>query len=217
MTARAPYETVLQGEHVRLRPLRASDGPALFSALRDPSIWTWLSAAAPANEQAMGRLVDAVLAVMRSGTRFCWVVEAGTTVAGWTSYGDFSLEDGRIEIGWTAYGVQWQRTAVNTETKLLLLGHAFDELGYQRVTLKTDARNERSQRAIERLGAVREGVLRRMLRRPDGTLRDSVYYSILDDEWPAVRRRLSERGLRPRAHAVRADDGSVDGACTIGR
>lgn len=196
--ARAPYDTTLRGDHVLLRPLLTGDGPALFAALRDPEVWRWLSTAAPPDEATMQRYVGEVLAERAAGTRFCWVVEAGGMVAGWTSYGDISQRDGRIEIGWTAYGPPWQRTAVNTETKLLLLEHAFEELKFQRVTLKTDGCNERSQRAIERLGAVREGVLRHHVRRPDGTLRDSVYYSILSAEWPTVRERLSTL-LRSRA------------------
>lgn len=114
-------------------------------------------------------------------------------MAGWTSYLDIVPAHERIEIGGTAYGLAWQRTAVNTECKLLLLGHAFDDLGYGRVALKTDGSNERSLRAIERLGAVREGVLRRHRRRPDGTWRDTVYYSIRREEWPAVRDRLVAR------------------------
>jgi len=198
MSAVAPYATVLNdngltGSHVALRPLRAGDGPALFAALRDPVVWTWLTVPAPPNEATMSRYVDEVLSEGEAGARFCWVVEAEATVAGWTSYGDISLQDERIEIGWTAYGPAWQRTAVNTETKLLLLRHAFEVLGYHRVALKTDARNERSQRAIERIGAVREGVLRGHVRRPDGTKRDTVYYSILSDEWPAVRASLLAR------------------------
>jgi RimJ/RimL family protein N-acetyltransferase len=197
-----PYPTVLEGSHVRLAPTDRADAPGLFAALTDPSIWTWLTAPLPDDAETMQGYVDAALDERARGVRWPWTVRLlDGTVVGWTSYGDIEPAHERIEIGWTSYGVPWQRTAVNTETKLLLLGHAFDDLGYSRVALKTDLRNERSQRAIERLGAVREGVLRRHQRRADGTIRDSVYYSILVDEWPAVRARLVARladaGQRP--------------------
>jgi len=115
---------------------------------------------------------------------------------GSTRFGDIAPEHGRVEIGWTWIAPSHQRTAANTEAKLLQLGYAFDDLGATRVALKTDGRNERSQAAIERLGAVREGVLRRHLRLPDGYLRDTVYFSILSGEWPAVKARLEERLTR---------------------
>ena len=197
MTARRPYETTLTGAYVRLDPLRRDDAEGLFAALSDPEVWTWLASAPPPDVATMQRYVDASIADREAGARFTWVVRVlDGPIAGWTSYGDIEPDHGRIEIGWTAYGPAWQRTAVNTETKLLLLGHAFDDLGYQRVALKTDGRNERSQAAIARIGAVREGVLRRHVRRPDGTMRDSVYYSVLAEEWPQVRARLEERLAR---------------------
>ena len=112
---------------------------------------------------------------------------------GSTRYGDIAPEHGRVEIGWTWIAPSHQRTAVNTEAKLLQLAYAFDKLGATRVALKTDGRNLRSQAAIERLGAVREGTLRRHIRLPDGFIRDTVYFSILAEEWPAVRARLEER------------------------
>ncbi len=112
---------------------------------------------------------------------------------GSTRFLDITPEHGRLEIGWTWIAPSHQRTATNTEAKLLQLGYAFDELGATRVALKTDERNEGSQRAIEHLGAVREGVLRHQFRMPDGFMRSSVYFSILADEWPAVRDRLEER------------------------
>jgi RimJ/RimL family protein N-acetyltransferase len=197
VTARRPYETTLTGEHVRLDPVRAEDAAGLLAALSDPAVWTWLSAPPPADAETMRGYVDDAIADRESGARFTWVVRLlDGTVVGWSSYGDIEPDHGRIEIGWTAYGMPWQRTAVNTETKLLLLGHAFDDLGYQRVAFKTDGRNERSQTAIARIGAVREGVLRSHVRRPDGTMRDSVYFSVLAPEWPDVRARLRERLAR---------------------
>jgi RimJ/RimL family protein N-acetyltransferase len=114
-------------------------------------------------------------------------------VVGWSSLLDISEPNGRLEVGSTAYTPVVWGSVVNAEVKLLLLGHAFGELGVGRVQLKTDTRNERSQRAIERLGAQREGVLRRFQRRSDGTMRDTVVYSILAAEWPGVREELQRR------------------------
>ena len=114
-------------------------------------------------------------------------------VVGWSSYLEVSVPDARLEIGSTAYAPAVWASTVNPETKLLLLGHAFDTLGFGRVQLKTDVRNTRSQDAIARLGAVREGLLRRYQRRRDGSVRDTVLFSITDDEWPAVRDALRAR------------------------
>ena len=118
-------------------------------------------------------------------------LESGRAI-GATRYMDIQPANRGLEIGGTWYGRAFQRTAVNTEAKYLLLGHAFEHLGCIRVQLKTDRRNERSQRAIERIGAVREGVLRHNLIMPDGYRRDSVYFSILAEEWPGVKARLEE-------------------------
>ncbi|HKY52696.1 MAG TPA: GNAT family protein, partial [Anaerolineales bacterium] len=117
---------------------------------------------------------------------------ASGRVAGATRYLNIISHDRGLEIGGTWYGPEFQRTAVNTECKYLLLQHAFETLGCIRVQLKTDSRNERSQKAIERIGAVKEGVLRNHMILPDGYYRHSVYYSILDTEWPNVKRRLEE-------------------------
>ena len=123
---------------------------------------------------------------------FAIVATPSGKAVGSTRFLDILRPHRALEIGWTWIGAPWQRTAINTECKLLLLGHAFDTLGAHRVTLKTDARNERSQRAIERIGGVREGVLRRHRVCWDGFVRDTVYYGILDHEWPQVRMRLLE-------------------------
>ncbi|MEU2824752.1 GNAT family protein [Streptomyces bacillaris] len=124
---------------------------------------------------------------------FAVLHRASGRAVGWTTYLDISVDDERLEIGWTWYGRAYWRSEVNTETKLLLLGHAFEELGMGRVQLKTDHRNERSRAAIARLGAVRAGVLRRHRRRPDGSWRDGVHFSLLADEWPAAEARLTAR------------------------
>ena len=122
------------------------------------------------------------------------ILEADSCKAvGSTRYLDVQPEHRTLEIGWTWIGPRWRRTAINTECKLLLLAHAFEVLAVHRVTLKTDARNVRSQRAIERIGGVREGVLRRHRICWDGSVRDTVYYGIIDEEWPAVKARLEAR------------------------
>jgi RimJ/RimL family protein N-acetyltransferase len=149
----------------------------------------------------MDAIVDAALTSRDRAERQAYVVRlledaalgAAGTVVGTTSLGDWDLVNERTHIGWTAYGPQWWASAVNPECKLLLLGHAFDDCGFGRVKLQTDLLNHRSQAAIARLDATREGVLRRHMRRADGTFRDTVVFSILRDEWPDVRERLLAR------------------------
>jgi RimJ/RimL family protein N-acetyltransferase len=118
---------------------------------------------------------------------------AAGTVVGTTSLGDVDLVNERAHVGWTAYGPPWWGTAVNPECKLLLLAHAFDDCGLGRVKIQTDRINQRSQAAIARLGATREGVLRRHMRRADGSFRDTVVFSVITDEWPQVRAGLEAR------------------------
>jgi RimJ/RimL family protein N-acetyltransferase len=151
--------------------------------------------APPASEADMRAVIDLLLERREAGAQlpFAQVELASGRAVGSTSYLDIAPADGRVEIGWTWLGRPWWRTPLNTEAKLLLLGHAFDTLHLNRVALKTDVRNERSQAAIERIGGVREGVLRAHMIRPDGSLRDTVYFSILASEWPAVRERLNRR------------------------
>jgi RimJ/RimL family protein N-acetyltransferase len=127
---------------------------------------------------------------------FAIVSAASGAAVGSTRFLNIERPHRALEIGWTWIGPAWQRSAINTECKLLLLGHAFEQLGAHRVTLKTDARNLRSQRAIERVGGVREGVLRRHRVCWDGFVRDSVYYGIIDGEWPQVKSRLEAMSAR---------------------
>jgi RimJ/RimL family protein N-acetyltransferase len=186
---------VLHGHHVRLEPLSRGHVEDLAVAGADPEVWRWLRFPAPRGTRDMARIVDALLARAAAGelVPFAQVEVATGRAAGVTTYDDLAPEDRRIEIGGTWLGRPWWRTAINTEAKLLLLEHAFEALELNRVSLKTDHRNERSQAAIERLGGVREGVLRAHMLRPDGTVRDTVYFSILAREWPAVKARLRER------------------------
>ena len=147
------------------------------------------------SEQDMRTWVRDILSRAGKGTDLPFVAVhlASGRVAGATRYLNIMPTDRGLEIGGTWYGTDFQRTAVNTECKYLLLTHAFETLGAIRVQLKTDSRNERSQRAIERIGGVREGVLRNHMILPDGYFRHSVFYSILDSEWPNVKKKLEER------------------------
>lgn len=141
------------------------------------------------------RWVRGLLALADQGTDipFAVIHLASGRVAGATRYMELRPAHRGVEIGGTWYGADFRRTAVNTECKYLLLRHAFEVMGCIRVQFKTDLRNERSQRAIERVGAVKEGILRNHMILPDGTYRHSVYYSVLDSEWPAVKVRLEEK------------------------
>jgi RimJ/RimL family protein N-acetyltransferase len=193
MTAKHPAPVTLTGRHVRLEPLRRDHTAELFAAAGgDEEVFRWLSWPAPQEEAAMAGIVDSYLG--NPGCEPFAVIAADTgTAVGITSFYDANVTDEWLEIGGTWYARSVWRTAVNTEAKLLLLGHAFEELGMGRVMWKTDHLNERSQNAIRRLGAQPEGVFRRARRRPDGSWRDSVYFSMLADEWPAARARLTER------------------------
>ncbi|KAA2262265.1 GNAT family N-acetyltransferase [Solihabitans fulvus] len=182
----------LTGRHVRLEALAPEHADGLFEAGKDPDIWTWLSVRQPADLAGMRSQVADMIA---APGRLAWAqLDAATgEVAGTTSFYEISPAHRGLYIGFTWIGARWQRTRLNTEAKLLLLGHAFDTLGANRVGWHTDIRNERSQRAIERLGAQREGVLRAHRVRPDGTVRDTVTYSMTSAEWPAARAALTAK------------------------
>jgi RimJ/RimL family protein N-acetyltransferase len=188
-----PRPITLAGRHVRLEPLSPAHAAELFAALApNPSVFQWLLAAPPATVQEMEALVASQLEAQGQGRVVVFAqVDLGTgRAAGVTTYMDIRPRDRGLEVGGTWLGKAWQRSGINTEAKYLLLRHAFEELGAARVQLKTDSRNLQSQRAIERLGAVREGTLRRYQLTRGDVLRDTVLYSILDDEWPAVKARL---------------------------
>ncbi len=182
----------LSGEHVRLEPLTAEHAKGLFEAGTDPGIWAWLSIRQPGDLPAAERMVEQALADP-DRRPFAQIDAVSGRVAGTTSYYQVVEQHRILSIGHTWIGAEWQRTGLNTESKLLLLTHAFETLGAQRVSWETDIRNLRSQRAIERLGALREGVLRAHRIRPDGSSRDTVTYSMLAPEWPAAKARLNER------------------------
>ncbi|MDQ2691065.1 MAG: GNAT family N-acetyltransferase [Chloroflexota bacterium] len=183
---------ILTGTHVRLEPMTEDHVPGLAEIGVGQPFWDFMVYGNVNTVDDMRSWVVDILARAERGTDLPFVaihVESGR-VAGATRYLNIMPHDRGLEIGGTWYGAEFQRTAVNTECKYLLLRHAFEALGCIRVQLKTDSRNERSQRAIERIGAVKEGVLRNHMVLPDGYYRHSVYYSILDTEWPDVKSRL---------------------------
>jgi RimJ/RimL family protein N-acetyltransferase len=192
----------LEGHLVRLEPMAPEHRDDLAAAAADGELWRLWFTAVPEPSQAETYIADA-LAGYAAGHMLPWVVRELTTgsIIGSTRYHDVVASIDRVEIGYTWYGKRWQRSRVNTVCKLLLLGHAFDALGCRVVGLRTDNFNFASQRAIEALGAKKDGVLRHHMARRDGTVRDSVLYSILAGEWPDVRRHLEFR-------LVRHDDGS---------
>lgn len=196
MPAKTPKPLTLTGRHVRLDPLTMQHLGDLFAAGgRDEEVWRWQGGPAPQTQDELGDTLRSVLDEAARGECVPFAVShrASGRAIGWTTFMDVDVANERLEIGWTWYGRAHWRTAVNTESKLLLLGHAFEDLGMGRVQLKTDHMNHRSQAAIARLGARREGVLRRHRQRPDGTWRDTVYFSILAEEWPEAKAHLSAR------------------------
>jgi len=203
MTAAVPDGRPLVGVTVRLDLLSPADAPGLYEALNDERVYAagfgGGPAGRPASPAAMAGWVAASIADDRRPSAYAVRLRVdgplgpAGRVVGTSSLGDVSLPDERIHLGWTAYSPAVWASAVNPECKLLLLGHAFDDCGFGRVKIQTDLLNTRSQGAIARLGATREGVLRRHQRRADGTFRDTVVFSILRDEWPGVRRGLLHR------------------------
>ncbi|HEX5597711.1 MAG TPA: bifunctional pyridoxamine 5'-phosphate oxidase family protein/GNAT family N-acetyltransferase [Micromonosporaceae bacterium] len=196
-TSRFPWLTAaaMRGAYVILEPLSPAHAEQLFTATADPEVWRHLGGPQPQTADEMTAIIDAALQAQHCGKRVPWVQRCAVTgeVIGTTSYYEMDEVNQSLAIGYTLLGRPWWRTGVNTEAKLLLLTRAFDELGAQRVVWHTDIRNERSQRAIERLGAQREGVLRRHRRRTDDSWRDTVQYSMTVDEWQKAQVRLRER------------------------
>jgi len=187
----------LRGEHVVLEPLRTDHVGDLVAAASDGRLWELWYTSVPTPD-AMAAAVDALLFEQAAGTRLPFVVRrTGGTVVGSTTYLNIEAEVPRLEIGSTWTAASAQRSAVNTESKLLLLTHAFEALGCLAVEFRTHWHNRQSRAAIERLGARLDGVLRNHRRLPDGSLRDTVVYSITDREWPAVRTGLRARLRRP--------------------
>ena len=184
----------LEGRHTRLEPLAPRHTADLASVALDPELWRWT----PTQIHSAADLdtyIETALSVQRAGTAlpFAIVDRASGRAIGSTRFGNIDHANRRVEIGWSWLGRAFQRRAFNTEAKLLLLTHAFERLDCIRVELRADVRNTTSRSAIARLGAKQEGILRHHMILPDGRLIDWVYYSILRDEWPVVRRGLEQK------------------------
>ena len=186
---------VLEGSRVRLEPLTLYHVPGLAEVALDPAIWQW-TLARPTSEAELRAWAEAALAGRDAGTEFAFAtidVATGRPI-GSSRYMNIVLEHRRLEIGWTWVAPAFQRTGANREAKLLMLGHAFDTLGCRRVEFKTDSLNEPSRTALLGIGAQFEGIFRNHMVMPGGRMRHSAYYSVIDEEWPAVRAGL-ERSL----------------------
>lgn len=184
--------TTLKGRLVRLEPLRMEHAGELYDASRDASLWAYMPVKQPHSLLEMEQLVTSTLQNQRNGSclPFAIISLEGNRVVGETRYLTIVPHDHGLEIGWTWLTSSAQRTGVNTECKYLLLRHAFEDMSAIRVQFKTHHLNIRSQRAIERLGAVKEGILRNHMIMPDGSFRHSVYYSVIEREWPSIKARL---------------------------
>ena len=188
----------LKGDHVRLEPLSLEHLDGLCEFGLDPELWRWTTTRLTTREDMID-WVDEALESEQAGTArpFATISLESGKVIGSTRFGNIDLDHRRVEIGWTWVGVPWQRTPVNTEAKYLMLRHAFEVLGCIRVEFKTDSINERSRRALLRIGAKEEGTLRNHMIVHDGRYRHSVYFSVIDSEWPEVKLNL-EAKLRER-------------------
>ena len=186
---------VLRDGDLRLEPLRPEHAAGLATAAADGALWTLTVTSVPAPGDEADYIAKA-LAQQQEGTRLPWAVILAGQVVGSTSFHDIVPALHRLEIGYTWYAQSHWRSSLNTRCKLLLMAHAFDALGAELVGWRTDALNLRSQAAIERLGARKDGVLRHHALRRDGTVRDTVMYSMTAAEWPAARDQLTTR-LRP--------------------
>ena len=182
---------VLEGRKVRLEPLTLDHVPPLAEVALEPALWQW-TLARPTDEAGVRAWAEAAIAGRAAGTEFPFAtidVATGRPI-GSTRYMNIVLEHRRLEIGWTWVAPPWQRSGANREAKLLQLRHAFEVLGCRRVEFKTDSRNEASRDALLGIGAQFEGIFRNHMVMPDGPMRHSAWYSVIDEEWPAVRDRL---------------------------
>jgi RimJ/RimL family protein N-acetyltransferase len=184
----------LEGRHVRLEPMAKTHVAGLAEVGLDEELWRWIPTAVRTKEE-MAAYIETALSEQERGTSlpFAIMEKATGRAIGSTRYGNIDRTHHRVEIGWTWVAREWQRTAMNTEAKYLLLRHAFESLGCLRVELKTDSLNERSRAAILRLGAREEGIFRNHMITESGRIRHTVYFSIIDSEWPAVKARLETK------------------------
>src|ERR1700704_73814 len=184
---------VLEGDFVRLEPMTLEHHSGLCEIGLDPDIWR-LTVALVKTPDDMRSYMESALSLQREGTTlpFATIERSSGRIVGSTRFGNYDPANRRIEIGWTWIAKPWQRTAINTEAKYLMLSHAFEKLRCVRVELKTDVLNAPSRGAMLRIGAKEEGILRKHTLMWTGRYRDSIYYSILDDEWPEVKLRLEK-------------------------
>lgn len=184
----------LTGAHVLLLPLSLEHLDGLCAVGLGEELWKWVPMRV-LDRQAMREYVELALDEQRRGVSvpFTTTLKDTGEIVGCTRYANISVRDSRLEIGWTWIGKPWQRSPVNTEAKYLMLRHAFEVLGCTRVELKTDGLNEKSRAAILRIGAKQDGILRKHTMTYSGRIRDTVYFSILDDEWPAVKAGLEAK------------------------
>ncbi|MDX1932402.1 MAG: GNAT family protein [Capsulimonadales bacterium] len=189
---------VLVGRSVRLEPVSMAHFPDLAEQAIDPDIWQYMGSGNLSDPERLHGCIEAAVRETRpeEGVMFAAVATATGRAVGMTGLYDVHPVHRRLELGRTWYGRDYRRTAINTESKYLLLTHCFETLSAHRVTIKTDTRNERSQRAIERIGATREGVLRHHMVLWDGYVRDTVYYGIIAPEWPHVKAHLERLLMR---------------------
>jgi RimJ/RimL family protein N-acetyltransferase len=184
----------LEGRHARLEPLAKAHLAGLAEVGLEEELWRWIPTAVRTREE-MAAYIETALSEQERGVSlpFAIVEKATGRAIGSTRYANIDRTHHRVEIGWTWVAREWQRTAINTEAKYLLLKHAFESLGCMRVELKTDSLNEKSRAAILRIGAKEEGIFRNHMITASGRIRHTVYFSIIDSEWPAVKARLAAK------------------------
>ena len=198
-----PASEPLIGSTVRLEPITPTHHDPLLAVSREPETWTWIDRRVPEAEAAFTAWFETRLAASRTGQEWCYVTlsaASGATI-GSSSYLAVRPEHDGLEIGWTWLHPSAWRTGANVDAKLLMLANAFGRLGCMRVEFKTDARNKRSRAALEALPANFEGIFRKHMKTPVVGVRDSAYFSVVDDDWPAVRENLEARAARAGAHA----------------
>jgi RimJ/RimL family protein N-acetyltransferase len=196
--ASGPLEPIiLEGDFVRLEPMTLEHLEGLSEVGLDPEIWRFTLVLIRTRED-MKSYMESALKLQREGTTlpFVTIEQSSGRIVGSTRFGNYDPANRRIEIGWTWIAPPWQRTALNTDAKYLMLTHAFEKLHCVRVELKTDVLNSRSRKAMLRIGAKEEGILRKHSLVWDGRYRDSIYYSILDEEWPEVKGQLERMLIR---------------------
>ena len=189
-------KVTLEGRHVRLEPLSRGHHVDLTAVGLEPELWRWIPTQVRTPEE-MNAYIETALQEQERGVSlpFAIILKSSGRAIGSTRYGNIDRTHHRVEIGWTWVGPAWQRTAVNTEAKYLLLRHAFETLGCMRVELKTDSLNERSRAAILRIGAREEGTFHNHMITSTGRIRHTVYFSVIDSEWPDVKARLQDKLL----------------------